>query len=96
VLSAIDEDSSCVPRLLTDYILKGESLICSMYYLCVCFASQENIENINKLVTVIHAFSMSTLLVGLQAGHPNTCETYLLILLCFNAVCGVIGRASTL
>jgi len=30
VLSAIDEDNSCVPRLLTDYILKGQLLMFSM------------------------------------------------------------------
>jgi len=30
VLSAIDEDSLCVPRLLTDYILKGELITCCL------------------------------------------------------------------
>jgi len=30
VLSAIDEDSLCVPRLLTDYILKGQLIMYSI------------------------------------------------------------------
>jgi len=31
VLSAIDEDSLCVPRLLTDYILKGQLILYSLW-----------------------------------------------------------------
>jgi len=34
VLSAIDEDSSCVPRLLTDYILKGQLVMGHMLVKC--------------------------------------------------------------
>jgi len=36
VLSAIDEDSLCVPRLLTDYILKGQLITLHVVLLFSC------------------------------------------------------------
>jgi len=61
VLSAIDEDSSCVPRLLTDYILKGQLLTRSMFcwyvYFCFtevnihCVITQMEMEASGKTVT---------------------------------------------